>query len=1031
MSTAPLPNYAELHCASNFTFLRGASHPEELVREAHRLGYRALALTDECSLAGVVRAHVVARELGFALIVGTEITLGDGLRLVLLADTLTAYQCISTLITCGRRRQRKGAYELHRADLELLSDGGLVILLPQLTDGDEEAASWLATHFAGRAWLGVELFYSGYDPLLLAHIEDLGQRHGLPLVASGDVHMHCHGRKPVQDTLTAIRHGTTVMAAGRLLFPNGERYLRPRERLVRIYPPALLAESAAIAARCHFSLAQLRYRYPAELVPAGSTLSAHLRVLTEAGMKTRWPRGAAQKVCAQIEHELRLIAELGYEAFFLTVHDIVVFARSRGILCQGRGSAANSAVCFCLAITEVDPARMEMLFERFISKERNEPPDIDVDFEHERREEVIQYIYAKYGRERAALAATVITYRLRSAIRDVGKALGMSVEQVERLAGNLYWWDGGNDMSARLREVGFDPDNPVIGRVVKLVGEILGFPRHLSQHVGGFVISDQPLSELVPIENAAMAERTVIQWDKDDLDALGLLKVDCLCLGMLSAIRRSFDLIQDFDGRRLSMATIPAEDRATYEMIQHADTVGVFQIESRAQMAMLPRLKPACYYDLVIQVAIVRPGPIQGEMVHPYLRRRNGKEDIDYPSEEVRGVLERTLGVPLFQEQVIKLAMVAAGFTPGEADHLRRSMAAWKRSGGLEHFRQRLLDGMRARGYAEAYAERIFHQIEGFGEYGFPESHSASFALLAYISAWLKCHEPAAFVAALLNSQPMGFYAPAQLIQDAVRHGVEMRAIDVQMSDWDATLEARERGSRVAAVRLGLGRIKGLQLAAGERIVAARGDGPFSDVTDLARRAGLDRSMVRVLSRAGALASLAGNRHHAAWAALGIEAPLAVLPEVRIREATPLLRTPSEGEDIVADYANLGFTLGRHPLALLRANLSRRQCATAAQIAQAEPGTRVRTAGLVISRQRPGTASGVVFVTLEDETGITNVIVWSALVEAQRRELLQARLLGVVGEVQRDGEVVHLIAQRLSDHSKLLGRLLAASRDFH
>ena len=1031
MSTVLLPDYAELHCISNFTFLRGASHPEELVREAHRLGYRALALTDECSLAGVVRAHVIARELDFPLIVGTEIKLSDGLHLVLLADTLTAYQRISTLVTRGRRRQRKGAYELHRADLELLRDDGLVILLPQLSDADEEAARWLAAHFTGRAWLAVELFYSGYDPALLAHVEGLGQRHGLPLVASGDVHMHAHGRKPVQDTLTAVRHGTTVMAAGRLLFANGERYLRPRERLARIYPPALLAASAALAARCHFSLAQLRYRYPAELVPAGSTLSAHLRMLTEAGIKTRWPQGVTPKVSAQIEHELRLIAELRYEAFFLTVHDIVMFARSRGILCQGRGSAANSAVCFCLGITEVDPARMEMLFERFISKERNEPPDIDVDFEHERREEVIQYIYAKYGRERAALAATVITYRLRSAVRDVGKALGMSVEQVERLAGNLYWWDRGNDMSVRLREVGFDPANPVIKRVVMLVGEILGFPRHLSQHVGGFVISDQPLSELVPIENAAMAERTVIQWDKDDLDALGLLKVDCLCLGMLSAIRRSFALIQDFDGRQLSMASIPAEDAATYEMIQHADTVGVFQIESRAQMAMLPRLKPKCYYDLVIEIAIIRPGPIQGEMVHPYLRRRNGEEPVEYPSDEVRGVLERTLGVPLFQEQVIKLAMVAAGFTPGEADHLRRSMAAWKRSGGLEHFRQRLLDGMRERGYAEAFAERIFHQIEGFGEYGFPESHSASFALLAYVSAWLKCHEPAAFVAALLNSQPMGFYAPAQLIADAARHGVEMRAADVQMSEWDSRLEARERGLGQAAVRLGLGRIKGLKHEAGERIVAARAAGLFSDVTDLARRAGLDRGMVRVLSRAGALASLAGNRHHASWAALGFETPLAVLPCARIREATPLLRAPSEGEDIVADYAHLGFTLGRHPLALLRDHLRRRQCATATQIAQAEPGTRVRTAGLVISRQRPGTATGVVFVTIEDETGIINVIVWSSLVEAQRRELLHAQLLGVVGEIQRDGEVVHLIAQRLSDHSKLLGRLTAVSRDFH
>ena len=1031
MSTTPLPAYAELHSLSNFTFLRGASHPEELVREAHGLGYQALALTDECSLAGVVRAHVAACALGFKLIIGTEVTLRDGPRLVLLADSLLAYQRLSTLITCGRRRQRKGAYELYRADLELLDEAGLIILLPRLEDADETDAAWLGRRFSGRVWLGVGLFYSGYDDALLAHTESLGARHGLPLVAAGDVHMHCHARKPLQDTLTAIRHGTTVMAAGKRLFPNAERYLRPRARLARIYPAALLAESCALAARCTFTLAQLRYRYPAELVPAGMTPRAHLRALTEAGMTGRWPQGTPPAVRAQIEHELTLIAELGYEAFFLTVYDIVVEARRRGILCQGRGSAANSAVCFCLRITEVDPARMELLFERFLSKERHEPPDIDVDFEHQRREEIIQYIYAKYGHARAALAATVITYRLRSAIRDVGKALGMSTEQVARLARNLAWWDRGDALDERLREVGFDPSNAVIRRLLVLVGELLGFPRHLSQHVGGFVISDQPLSELVPIENAAMAERTVIQWDKDDLDALGLLKVDCLCLGMLSAIRRSFDLIRAFDGSEFTMATVPAEEASTYAMIQHADTVGVFQIESRAQMTMLPRLKPKCYYDLVIQIAIVRPGPIQGEMVHPYLRRRNNEEPVDYPSAEVRGVLERTLGIPLFQEQVIKLAMVAAGFTPGEADQLRRSMAAWKRSGGIQHFRQRLLDGMRARGYDEAYAERIFHQIEGFGEYGFPESHSASFALLAYVSAWLKRNHPAAFLAALLNSQPMGFYAPAQLIQDAVRHGVEVSAVDVLFSAWESTLEAHEHGAGVATVRLGLCMVKGLNAAAGARIVAARAARPFIDTTDLARRAELDRGTLKGLSRAGALASLAGNRHQASWAALGIEAPLAVMPEARIREATPLLRAPREGEDIVADYAHLGFTLGRHPLALLREQLSRRRCVTASQLAATAAGSHVHTAGLVISRQRPGTATGVVYVTLEDETGIINVIVWSSLAEAQRRELLQARLLGVSGEIQRDGEVVHLIARRLTDHSQLLGGLTTVSRDFH
>jgi error-prone DNA polymerase len=733
------------------------------------------------------------------------------------------------------------------------------------------------------------------------------------------------------------------------------------------------------------------------------------------------------RVAQQLEHELTLIAELGYEAFFLTVYDLVCFARARGILCQGRGSAANSAVCFALGITAVDPARMEMLFERFISRERNEPPDIDVDFEHERREEVIQYVYTKYGRERAALAATVITYRLRSAVRDVGKALGMSVEQVDRLSRNLYWWDRGASMPERLREAGFDPDNRIVRLLVELVGQILGFPRHLSQHVGGFVIAERPLSELVPIENAAMPERTVIQWDKDDLDALGLLKVDCLCLGMLSAVRKCFDLLRQQDGREYSMANIPADDAATYAMIQHADTVGVFQIESRAQMAMLPRLKPANYYDLVIEIAIIRPGPIQGEMVHPYLRRRNGEEPVEYPSAEVRAVLARTLGVPLFQEQVIKLAMVAAGFSPGEADQLRRSMASWKRNGGIQHFRAKLMDGMRARGYSEDYAARIFNQIEGFGEYGFPESHSASFALIAYVSAWLKCHHPAAFTAALLNSQPMGFYAPAQLLADARRHGVVVYAVDARASAWDCTLEARAAAQ--PALRLGLRLVKGLAAAAAERLVAARAARPFLDVGDLARRAALDRAALGALSRAGALAGLAGNRHQAAWAALGVEAAPPLLVETGVREATPLLRRPREGEDIVADYASLGFTLGRHPLALLRRRLAR--CVRASELAALAHGVRLETAGLVITRQRPGTATGVVFVTLEDETGSINVVVWSNLVERQRRELLHAALLGVRGTLQRQGEVLHVIAERLIDHSRLLGRLPTVSRDFH
>lgn len=1028
MPAVPPVAYAELHCLSNFTFLRGASHPEELVCTAHALGYEALALTDECSLAGVVRAHVAARDCGLRLIVGSEIHCVDGLRLVLLADSAAAYRNIAHLVTTGRRRQAKGQYLLAADDLAHL-EHGLVIWLPRFDADDDDSAAWVAGCFGERAWIGLGLFYSGRDGQLLAHARRLSHTHGLPLTAAGDVHMHTYRRAPLHDTLTAIRLGTTVMEAGHALHANGERSLRPRERLARIYPPELLAESVRIAARCRFSLDELHYEYPRELVPAGSSASEHLRRLTFDGMARRWPEGVPQKVTRLVEHELTLIRELGYEAFFLTVHDIVRFARERAILCQGRGSAANSAVCYSLGITEVDPARMDMLFERFISKERNEPPDIDVDFEHQRREEVIQYVYRKYGRERAALAATVITYKLRSAVRDVGKALGMSLEQVDRLARNLYWWDQGEGIPERLREVGFDPDNPVIRRLIALVGEIVGFPRHLSQHVGGFVIADGPLSDLVPIENAAMPERTVIQWDKDDLEALGLLKVDCLCLGMLSAIRRTFDLIEGFDGRRLSMADIPVDDPATYAMIQRADTVGVFQIESRAQMAMLPRLKPACYYDLVIEVAIIRPGPIQGEMVHPYLRRRNGEEAVSYPSEEVRGVLERTLGVPLFQEQVIKLATVAAGFTPGEADRLRRSMATWKRNGGIERFRTPLIDGMRARGYSETFAAQIFNQIQGFGEYGFPESHSASFALLAYVSAWLKCHEPEAFTAALLNSQPMGFYAPAQLVQDARRHGVTVYPADAVASDWDCTLEPAA-GER-PALRLGLRLVKGLKQEAAERLMAARAQRVFGDVGDLARRARLDRGQVNALARAGALKTLAGNRHQANWAALGVETPLPLMPQAAVREATPLLAPPGEGEDIVADYEGLGLTLGRHPLALLRTRLDRWRCVTAAGLGGVAHGQQVRVAGLVITRQRPGTVTGVVFVTLEDETGSINLIVWSSLVERQRRELLHARLLGVEGEVQREGEVIHVIAHRLSDHTQLLGALELRSRDFH
>jgi len=1023
-----LPAYAELHCLSNFSFLRGASHPEELVARAHQLGYGALALTDECSFAGVVRAHGAAKECGLPLILGSEMRLADGPELVLLATGREGYGNLSELITRGRRRGVKGRYILEAKDLDQGLPGCLALLVPGAAP-DLAQARWVAERFPERAWIAAELLCGANDRARLAALRELGEACALPLVAAGDVHMHLRSRRKLQDTLTAIRLGRPLAQCGLALYPNAERHLRLRLRLSNLYPRDLLDETVRIAARCTFSLDCLHYEYPEEIVPPGATPSSHLRALTETGLARRFPEGVPHKVHALVEHELKLIAELGYEPYFLTVHDIVNFARSKNILCQGRGSAANSAVCYALGITEVDPARMSMLFERFVSRERNEPPDIDVDFEHQRREEVIQYIYAKYGRERAALAATVIRYRPKSALRDCGKALGLELAQVERLAKSLSWWDNRQALPERLREAGFDPASPTVGRLLALVDALLGFPRHLSQHVGGFVIARGLLSRLVPIENAAMVERSVIQWDKDDLDALGLLKVDVLALGMLSAIKRALDLIGQQQGAAFAMSDVPAEDPDVYAMIQQADTVGVFQIESRAQMSMLPRLKPENFYDLVIEVAIVRPGPIQGGMVHPYLRRRQGLEPVSYPSDAVKSVLERTLGIPIFQEQVMQLAVVAAGFTPGEADGLRRSMAAWKKKGGLEHFEQRLIQGMGARGYAREFAERIYQQILGFGEYGFPESHSASFALLVYVSAWLKRHHPAAFLAALLNSQPMGFYAPAQLVQDARRHGVEVRPVDVLASDWECTLEPDANGA--PAVRLGLLMVKGLSEAGGERIMQARAQGGFASVEELMHRARLDRHELKCLAASNALVGIAGHRRLAYWHVAGVDTAQHLLCEAPIHETDPQLRAPSEGDGLVADYRSLGLTLGRHPLALLRSHLKRMRLAAAEDVRRLPHGSSVRAAGIVIGRQRPDTASGVVFVTLEDETGCVNVIVWRDLGERQRRELLGARLMAVYGSVEREGEVVHVIARRLADHSELLGRLATSSRDFH
>ena len=1041
-----LPAYAELHCLSNFTFLRGASHPEELVDRAVRLGYTALAITDECSLAGVVRAHVEAKKYEFPLIIGSEVTLSCGMKLVLLVANRNGYGNLSEWITLGRRRAPKGSYELHRADIDAPAAGiahlhrlpdCLALFIPDRKAGDDvlaEQAAWLASVFEGRTWIAVEVLHGGDDSLWLERMHRVAGLHGLPLLAAGDVHMHVRSRKPLQDMLTATRLGKPLAECGLALQPNAERHLRQRQRLARLYSAALLENTLDVAARCTFSLDELRYEYPEEIVPPGEILSTYLRRLTYEGATERFPKGLPASIQTQIEEELTLIAYMSYEPYFLTVYDIVRFARSRGILCQGRGSAANSAVCYCLHITEVDPMRGNLLFGRFISKERNEPPDIDVDFEHERREEVMQYIYQKYGRHRAALTAALITYRPRSALKDVGKALGLDYEQVNRLSASHHWWDGRKISPERLQEHGLDIESPIVQKLIMLTQSLIGFPRHLSQHSGGFVIARDSLARLVPIENAAMAERSVIQWDKDDLDAIGLLKVDVLALGMLSALSRALDFIGERRGETFSLQDIPSEDPATYRMICKADTVGVFQIESRAQMSMLPRLKPKKFYDLVVEVAIVRPGPIQGGMVHPYLKRRQGLEPVSYPSDAVRTALERTLGVPIFQEQVMQIAILAAGFTPGEADGLRRAMAAWKRKGEVDKFYDRIINGMRERGYEEEFAQQIFRQIEGFGEYGFPESHAASFALLVYASAWIKCHEPAIFLAALLNAQPLGFYSPSQLVQDAKRHGVQVRPPDVNISEWDCTLEERmqpyaQDGSQ-PAVRLGLRLIKGLPADAASRITEVRAIALFTSVDDLVRRAELSTQETQALARANALLGLTGHRRQAAWQVAGM------LPTTRLLKDAPLpddgiaLPQASEGQEIVADYQSLGLTLNRHPLALLREKFRKMNLSTAQEMKSFANGKLARTTGLVTVRQRPPTASGTMFVTLEDETGVTNVIIWPALLEKQRKEILNAYLMTVYGIWQREGEVTHLIAKRVVDHSAMLGELTTKSRDF-
>lgn len=1031
---AELPQYAELRCLSNFSFLRGASRPEELVERAKKLGYSALAIADECSMAGVVRAHEAAKEHKLRLIIGSQFLVqGDApFTLVALARNRNGYGNLCEFITKLRRASKKGTYSLHRDDLagpEL--EDCVVLASPSRESSPEQllnTARWLLTHFTGRCWLTVEQYRVLGDEMWLHQLRLVSGQTAIPLVASGDVHMHVRSRKTLQDVMTASRVGRPLTECGSDLQVNAEQHLRTRVRLAQRFPEELLTETLRVASFCDFSLDELKYQYPDEVVPSGETPSSYLRRLTYEGAGRRWPNGVPSKVQAQIEHELALIAELKYDHYFLTVADIVQFARSQHILCQGRGSAANSVVCYCTGVTEVDPARMSVLFERFISRERNEPPDIDIDFEHERREEVIQYLYKKYGRDRAALTATVISYRPKSAIRDVGKALGFSPEKVDALAKGHFWWDGRDIQNERLAEADLNPEDLQVQQLLKLTRELMGFPRHLSQHVGGFVLTKDPLSRIVPIENAAMDDRTVIEWDKDDLDAMGLLKVDVLALGMLTAIRKSLDFIGARKGFQFSMQDIPAEDPATYDMVCKADTVGVFQIESRAQMGMLPRLQPRCFYDLVIEVAIVRPGPIQGGMVHPYLNRRQGKEPVTYPSDALKEALGRTLGVPVFQEQVMQISILAAGFTPGEADGLRRSMAAWKRKGGLDRYYSKIVDGMTARGYTKEFAEQIFQQIHGFSEYGFPESHAASFALLVYASCWIKRHHPAEFLAAMLNSQPLGFYSPSQLVQDAKRHDVVVRPIDVMASDWDCTLEGLPHPP---AVRLGLRLISGLKEASAKRIVVARAEAPFDGAEDLARRASLEQHEMRLLAGADALASLAGHRRQQVWEASALKVPPKLLREAPVNEDFLELPAAPEGEEVVFDYAATGLTLRRHPLALLRPLLAKRRLMTAQELQDVPDGRFVRHCGIVTLRQQPETAKGVIFVSLEDETGVVQVVCWKSIREKQRRELLHSRLLAVYGKWQHEGEVRNLIAGRLEDLTPLLGMLPTASRDFH
>ncbi len=1060
------PRYAELHCTSNFSFLEGASHPEELVASAASLGYEAIAITDRATLTGIVRAHGAAKQAGLKLVIGACLEPVDAPPIIVWVANAAGYANLCQLLTHGYTQavtqdgdhdtnddsppaRVAGQCLLTRDDIAQHTHGLLAgVPLAQLDrnrscgndrlrEMSEKLISWRDI-FGDQLSALAEVALEGDDAERLAWFGRVARETGVPIVAAGDVRYHARSRLPLFDVLTAVRHRSTVESIRGRLLANGERHLHKRWRVAERFAalPGAAERSAEIATRCTFSLDELKYEYPLATVPPGRTAAEHLADLAWKGAHKRYPDGIPEKIRGLVAHELELVTELGYEAYFLTVFDIVRFARRQKILCQGRGSAANSAICYCLGITSVDPARMNVLFERFVSRERCEAPDIDVDFEHQRREEVLQYIYETYGRDRAAMTAEVISYRLRSAVRDVGKALGLSLDRVDAISTVLDVGDGLEELPTRLVEAGIAPASDTGTRLISLVGSLVGFPRHLGQHVGGMVMTRGRLTDLTPVQSATMPGRTIVQWDKNDLDELGILKVDCLALGMLTAIRRAFDLVEKAGGPALTLATVPAEDPAVYEMISQADTIGVFQIESRAQMSMLPRLQPRCFYDLVIEVAIVRPGPIQGNMVHPYLRRRSGEEAVVYPNDAIREVLEKTLGVPLFQEQAMRLAVVAAGFTPGEADQLRRAMGAWRRPGVIDEFHRKLVDGMLVRGLSREFAEQVFNQIRGFGEYGFPESHAASFALLVYVSAWLKYHHPAAFTAALLASQPMGFYAPAQLVRDARSHGVKVLPADGNVSQWHATLEGHDGGhGQQPTIRLGLEQVYGLGEAEAERIVTARRDGLFRLPRDLARRARLDQEALLQLARAGALGSLGLSRRRAVWEAMRcLDKPASrpLLEGLADHDDTEDDCEPSglpamtRQEEVIADYRTGGLSLTAHPLVFERPRLAAYGVECIAEATATPEGRRVRVAGIVLVRQRPATAKGMIFLTIEDETGTANIVVrpdiWKAADHAARR----TAVLLVEGRIQRRGAVVHVVATRLTT---MIGSTAAATSD--